>query len=177
MAQPRTISFLNLDGEQVEETYYFQIDMDDAVEMELVRTHGTQIENHLTTVFREGNIPEIVRTMKEMLFAGVGLREGNLLVKDEKVKRQFKYGGAFKQLFAELMEEDNAGADFFVSMMPVQIQKQLKDELSKTYSKEELLAMSDEEFDRVAGTDTKKMPVEHMQIAFLRRTGGSTEAA
>jgi hypothetical protein len=178
MAVKRTISFTDIDGNPKEEEYIFALDLDDAVEMKLVAEKGSEMEGYLTRIFKEVNVPEIVKTMKDMLFASVGRREGNLLVKDEQVKREFRYGGAYKQLFAELMEEmDSGAAEFFINIMPDQVQKQMKAELDKVYTKEELLAMTDEEFDKIAGTDTKKMSVEHFQIAFERRASHKNEAA
>jgi hypothetical protein len=169
MAVKRTIRFTDINGEQQEQEYYFALDLDDAVEMRLVNK-GAELESYLTKIFKEVNVPEIVKTMKDMLFASVGRREGNLMIKDENVKREFMYGGAYKQLFNELMEEmDKGAAEFFISIMPEQVQKQINEESARVYTKEELLAMTEEEFDRVAGTDPKKMSTEHFQIAFDRR--------
>lgn len=164
----RNISFQDLDGNPVEEEWYFELSEADAAEMDLA--HHENVEAYLTDILERKDSKSWMAVLKEIMIAAVGKREGKLLVKDDAIRREFKFGGAYKQFFSELIEMEDAGNQFFVSVMPQNIQAKVAEELNKKYSKEELLAMTDEEFAKVAGTDVAEMSKEHMQIAFVRKT-------
>jgi hypothetical protein len=168
MAVKRTIRFLDLDGEPVEQDWYFSLGKTDALEMDLV--HHEDVAEYLNDILKNKDSRKLLEVWKELLFRSVGKREGNLLVKNDEVLREFKQGGAYEQFFSELVEADDAGAEFFLSIMPADVQVKVVEEQNKTYTKDELMSMTDDEFAQVAGRDVTEMSKEHMQIAFLRKT-------
>lgn len=166
-AVKREISFKNLDGEDVTETWYFSLDEEDAANTDLA--HRPDLSEYLSTVDKNRDAKEVMNIWKTLLWASVGKREGNLLIKDEKVLREFKFGGAYKQLFAELVEDPDAGMHFFLKIMPDKVQKQVAAETSKTYNTDEMMAMSDEEFDKIFGTDDTKWDRDVLLVAMRRK--------
>lgn len=171
MPVKRVISHNDLDGNPVSEAWYFSLGKTDALEMDLA--HHENVEQYLTDLIKDAkkNSREILKVWKELLFSSVGQREGNLLVKDESIVRKFRYSGAYEQLLGELMDEDDAGASFFVSIMPQDIQERIADKKDKQYTKDEMLSMTDAEFDSNIGTDLRVMTKEQQLVAFQRRTG------
>jgi hypothetical protein len=178
MAVKRSITVTDLDDNEVTEDWYFSLGRTDVLEMNVVHDYA-DVPAYLTSIMKDaGNHSrEILDLWKEMLFHSVGQREGNLLVKDEAIVRKFRFSGAFEKFLGELLEEDDAGASFFMSIMPSDVQEQIKTNQSKVYEKEEMLAMTDEEFDRLIGTDLRDMTKEQQLIAFQRRSGGKADAA
>jgi hypothetical protein len=163
----RTISFIDIDGNPVEEDWYFSLDEADAAETDIA--HRKDLAEYLASIQKNKDTKELLDVWRQLLFAAVGKREGKLLIKGPEIVREFRFGGAYKQFFSQIIEMDDAGFEFFNSIMPEKIQKQVQEEQNKTYSKDELLSMSNEEFDRVVGTDESKMSREHLLIAFQRR--------
>lgn len=169
MAVRRTIVFPDLDGNMTEKEYYFQLGKTDALEMDI--THEKDPAAFMKAIVEDKDSRKMLAVWKELLFRSVGVREGNRLVKNEDVLNEFRESGAYEQFFSDLIEMDDAGASFFVSIMPADIQKQVQEQsATRIYSKQELLDMTDAEFDAVAGTDVRNMTPEHMQIAFQRRS-------
>lgn len=172
MAVKRTISHPDLDGNPVSEDWYFSLGKTDVLEMNVVHDYE-DVPAYLASILKDAknHSREILDLWKEMLFNAVGQREGNLLVKDDAIRRKFKFSGAYEQFLGELMDEDDAGASFFMSIMPSDVQARISEETQKVYTKEEMLAMTDEEFDRHIGTDLRDMTKEQQLIAFQRKTG------
>lgn len=174
-AVKRTISFKNLDGQDVSEDWYFSLDEADAAELDLA--HRKDLAEYLADIDKNKNTKEMLNVWRALLFASVGKRDGNLLVKDETTLRQFKFGGAYKQMFAELVESPDAGAEFFVSIMPDKVQKQVAAEQAKTYTTDEMMAMSDEEFDAAFGTDDTAWDKPVLLAAMRRKNSKNAPAA
>jgi hypothetical protein len=167
MAVKRTISFVNLDGVAVDQDWYFALDEADASEMDLA--FKKDLPKYLAEIQENEDGKELLHVMREILFASAGKREGNLLIKDASTRRQFKFGGAYKQLFSELLESDDGGMPFFLSIMPAKVQAQVAAEAGKTYSKEDMLGMTEDEFKKVFGTDETKYTQEQLLVAFHHR--------
>lgn len=165
----KTISFKNISGEDVTEDWYFSLDESDAVDMELV--HRPDVEDFLTDIVKNRDSRNLLDVYKQVLFASVGKKVDNLFVKDEQTLREFKFGGAYRQLFSELLEMDDAGAEFFNAFMPEKFMQQAREQAEKVWTEDELLAMTDEEFAAVAGRDEKDWSREHLLIAMKRKVG------
>lgn len=172
MAVKRTISHEDLDGNPISEDWYFTLGKTDVLEMDIVHEHD-DVPAYLASILKDAknHSREILELWKEMLFRSVGQRKGNLLVKDEATLQKFRYSGAYEQFLGELLDEEDAGASFFMSIMPKEVQNQITQEQTKVWTKDEMLAMSDEEFDRHFGTDLRDMTKEQQLVAFQRRTG------
>lgn len=169
MAVKRTIHFKDIDGNDVEEDWYFSLDKSDVLDMDIV--HHENVEEYLAEILKNKDSRRMLELWRELIFRSVAKREANLLVKDDEVLREFKFGGAYRQFFSEILEMEDAGAAFFMSIMPADIQAKVAQEQAREYSKDELLEMTDEEFAKVAGKDETSMSREHLLIAFQRRNG------
>jgi hypothetical protein len=168
MAVKRTIRFRDLDGNLVEQDWYFSLGTTDALEMGLVSHED--VAAYLNDVLKSRDSLKLLEAWKELLFRSVGWREGNLLVKGAEVIREFKQGGAFEQLLSELLEAEDAGAEFFLAIMPDDVQEKIAEHKNRRYSKEELLAMTDDEFAQIAGDDESEMSREFLMIAIQRKS-------
>lgn len=165
----KTISFTNMfTKEPVTEDWYFSLDESDAIDMELM--HRPDVQEYVSGAVKNRQSRDLTSIFKEILFASVGRNVDNMFVKDTDTIRQFKYGGAFRQLFSEILEMDDAGAEFFAAMMPDRVVAEAKEQIAKQWTEDELLAMTDDEFKAVAGLDEKDWSREHLLIGFKRKT-------
>ena len=172
-AVKRKITFTDPDGVEVTEDWWFQFDESDAVEMDYVHDllKMDNPQKYLDDIAKNKDTKTLLGLWRELLLASAGKRDGKLIDKDKAVVRQFRYGGAYRALFSELISEDDAGASFFRDIMPERVQKQMHEEVTRRYSDEELYAMSDDEFYKAAGTDkVEEMDKRFLPIAFRRRT-------
>lgn len=170
MAVKRTISHNDLDGNPVSEDWYFTLGKTDVLEMDVVHDHE-DVPAYLAAILKDAknHSRDILELWKEMLFRSVGQREGNLLVKDDAILRKFRYSGAYEQFLSELLDEDDAGASFFMAIMPKEIQDRVSAEQNKKYEKEEMLAMTDAEFSKAFGTDETAWDREVLVVAMQRQ--------
>jgi hypothetical protein len=173
----RTISVPTADGGFENEDWYFNVEEADLIDVDLI--HEKNPGEYLTKLIEDGNSRELLHHWRQILFAGVGKRVDNRIEKSPEIQREFKTRGAFGAFFADLIRQDDAGANFIYEIMPDSFRQEMKPKTAEDYTRDELVAMSDEEFDRVAGTDLKKMPPAVMQVAYQRqmqKKGGADAA-
>lgn len=171
MAVKRSITHPDLDNKLVTEDWYFSLGKTDVLEMNLVHDYE-DVPAYLASILKDAknHSREILDLWKEMLFHSVGQRQDNLLIKDEAVLRKFRYGGAYEQFLSELMDEDDAGASFFMAIMPADVQEKIAAENEKSYTKDEMLAMTEEEFTKAFGADQTAWDREVLLVAMQRKS-------
>ena len=172
------ISFTNPDGERVTETWWFELDETDAIEMDIIHELIQQgdPETYLRGIVERKDSRALLNLWREMLVASVCKREGKLLVKGPEIVKEFRFGGAYRQFFSELITSEDAGASFFVKIMPQRLHQQGEPEKAPDYSNTELLAMSDEDFYKAAGTsDLREMDKRFTTLAMNRLSNKKLE--
>lgn len=167
MAAKHSITFQNIDNETITEDWYFSLTEADVAKLPFMRDGNH--EEKLAEIARNKNAFDWLEILKMVIFASVGRREGNLLIKDEETKRHFEYGGAYTEFFSQLLQSEDAGYGFFKSTLPDRLLKQLEEKQSHEYTEAEMLAMTDEEFEKAFGKDESKYSKELLLIAFRRK--------
>ncbi|QEQ93912.1 hypothetical protein SEA_KARDASHIAN_47 [Streptomyces phage Kardashian] len=171
-AARKEITFTTPDGVQKTEEWWFELDETDAIEMDVIHDLIQQgnPEEYLKGIVDRKDSRALLNLWRDMLIASVCQREGDLLVKSPEITKQFRFGGAYRQFFSELITSDDAGASFFVQIMPQRLHQQEAGQ-TREPTNEELLAMSDEDFYKAAGsTDVRDMDKRFMTLAMQRKT-------
>lgn len=167
-AVKKDITYVDLDGNQVTKEYYFQFGRTDAIEMDFA--HMEDVPKYLKHITEGNDTRELLKFWKDLLFHSVAIRKGDILVKDPEVARQFVGSGAYEEFFVEMIQEsEDGGMSFFLSIMPKDVQERNAAEQAKTYTDDEKLAMSDEEFARVCGSKPSEMSKHDLELAYQRR--------
>lgn len=125
----KAISYQNLDGEEVTEEYYFQLTKAEVAERALIEGDG--YADRLKALSVETDGAKIIAHFKEILQSAVGRREGQLFIKDESIRRQFMYSGAYDAFFMELLENEDSGAAAIRAMLPKEAHEAIDKELAK----------------------------------------------
>lgn len=175
MPVKKVIRFNDIDGNPVEQEYYFTLGKSDVVDMDFA--HSGDPKAYLQEIIDKKDSRQFLKLWRELLFRSVGKRDGNLLVKNETVLQEFKYSGAYEELFSELLQNDDGGTEFFMSIMPADVQEKIAEESAREYTKDQLLSMSQADFDRIVGTDEATMSREHLLIAFQRKNLAEPQSA
>lgn len=122
----KDITYQNLDGQDVTETFYFQITKAEVIEKAAIKGEDYADRLRKLTVERDG--AEIMREFKALLTESVGRREGQLFIKDESIRNQFLFSGAWDSFFLKLIESPDSGAKELQSIFPKDVQDQIAKE-------------------------------------------------
>jgi len=174
----RTIRYTDLNGESKSVDYWFSLGKTDAIELDFV--HRKNPKQYLESIAANQETKNLMEVWKDMLFRAVAIRKNDYLVKNQDVLEEFIGSGAYEQLFNELAESEDGGANFFLSIMPQEVQDNAAaeaEQVNQDYSNDELLAMKDEQFYLIAGTNKfSEMDKRFQLIAWERRENGRMTA-
>lgn len=175
------ITYTGYDDEEYTEDWWFHISESDAAEM--LMSHKGDFQAYLKTISTELDGAEIVKTFRDTVRRSVGRREGKVFNRDKHVADEFMQTPAYTAFFLRLIGDAEFAAKWYTGIFPANMQlAEYKPQLGsvenvplidpvnkKIYDMAELVALSDEDFDKVAGTDIREMSKEYAQAAFTRK--------
>jgi len=114
----KNIKYTDYDGNEREETFYFNISKAELMEMELVQDGG--MVKFLENIVKTLNNKEIVDTFKTIIKVSYGVKspDGKRLIKTPEVWEEFSQTEAYSNLFVELATEDQAASEFINGIIP-----------------------------------------------------------
>lgn len=111
----KTIKYVDLDGNQREETYYFHLSKVELTEMELgLSGNGTKLSQYVQMIVEAQNEKELFRIVKEMVLLAYGQKtpDGRAFEKSEEAKHKFSNTVAFDELISELASDADTLSTF-----------------------------------------------------------------
>lgn len=195
----KTVTYEDFNGNQVTEDFYFHLSKAELMEMELSEEGGFANSLKKIVADADGkNIVETFKWIILQSY-GEKSDDGRRFIKSDELRKEFEQHVAFSEMFIEFATDAKAAAEFIRGVVPAgleqddaAIEKQIAEmqvsqavettpapaleaqqetELSiGDYSREDLLAMPQEEFQRLAGTDPKSMPREVLEVAMQRKS-------
>ena len=177
----KPITFTDFEGATRTETFYFNINEVEIAEMALLHENGPEGAAEFFKELGDSKDPKkILPAMKNIIALAVGERVGEFGFNKEGVADWFMTSPAFSALFMELVQDESGRkiAEFFRGILPGDIARGFgtEDAILPKHSMAELIAMSDDEFDKVAGTDIRNMSRIHLSAAMERRVRKSNDA-
>jgi hypothetical protein len=167
----KKIKYHNLDGQEVEGTYYFNLTKAEAVEMNFSRQGG--VEEYARKIVEAESHGELIELFKDLILKTYGVRDGQRFVKNPELTAEFVETGAYSELFIELATNTDSAIKFFREVVPPDMQSRVDEVVlpgDKQFSDEELLTVSWEDFYASAGgKDDKNWDKRHLLIAFRRK--------
>lgn len=142
----KTITFEDLDGNQITEDFYFHLSKSELVELETSTKLG--LSETLQAIVKEEDHHKLVEHFKKIILAAYGVRseDGRRFIKSQELRDSFEQTDAYSELFIELATQAEAGAAFINGIVPSSISKAVAEaEKSgnkeiKDMTREELLA-------------------------------------
>lgn len=168
---PKVITYKNqFTGEEVSKEYHFALSRAEIAKMQLA--HRGDIVEYFNEIVAKKDGAELIEVYEGLLLKSVGIREGDRLVKSQDIIDEFTQTGAYEELFMELIQSEDAGLGFFMKVFPEGLMEeaQAAENAKKSFTDEELLAMSDDEFMAVAGPNPMKWSKHHTALAMQRKT-------
>lgn len=187
----KTIEFKNLDGETISRDFYFNLTLPEITEMQHSMKEG--LSEYWMDIVNRKDAGALLAAYKDFVSRAYGVRDadGITFLKSEEISRRFLQSDAYTQLFLECFganASDDAFTTFMRGVIPDEVASQIpetlpspedfpkttnKEKTLEDYSRAELLAMPQEQFDKLAGTDPQKMSREALSVAMQRRTQSS----
>lgn len=108
----KTIKFLDLDDNEVEETFYFNLSQAEITEMELSKKGG--LSAYLLGIIASEDGELIMAAFKDLICKSVGKRsmDGRRFIKNQEVVDEFVQSDAYSKFFMELVTDAGAASDF-----------------------------------------------------------------
>ena len=108
----KTIKFVDYNGDEREEDFYFNFTEAELSELELSVQGG--LKQKIETIVKSKDMPEIIKIFKEIILKSYGEKspDGRQFVKSEELARAFSFTPAYSKLFMELASDADAASAF-----------------------------------------------------------------
>lgn len=114
----KSITYQDFNGDQVTETFYFNLTKTELIDMELKYNDGMTktLERIISTQDPKVMIPEF----QKLILASYGVKseDGKRFIKSEVLREEFSQMAAYDALFMELATDDKAAAAFVNGIVP-----------------------------------------------------------
>lgn len=160
----KTITYNDLDNNEVTEDFYFNLTMAELTKMQLTAEGG--MEAYLTKVIQSNSGADIIKAFDEILGMAYGRRseDGKTFVKKPEYYEQFKGTEAYSQLFMELVTDADASARFMGGLVPANLAAQVRASIKTTHPGNAEGFLSSEDF----GHDVEAKDYSKLTAAELR---------
>lgn len=114
----KTIKYVNFNGEEVEEDFYFNLTKAEVMEMQLGTAGG--YAEYLQKLVGAKDVPAIVAAFKTIILKAYGVKsaDGRRFEKSEELSREFEQTEAYSELYMELLQNGKACEEFVKGVMP-----------------------------------------------------------
>jgi hypothetical protein len=117
----RDITYENVDGETVTESFYFNLTKTEIIDLQFGVTGG--LEKSIQRIIETKDIKAVVDEIKNIILSSYGVRDGNRFIKSNAIREEFIQILAYDALFMELMTNEEAAADFIKGITPKDMQE------------------------------------------------------
>lgn len=114
----KTMTYIDYNGEERTEDFYFNLSQAELMEMELSTTGG--ISEMIQNVIKAKDRPAIVKIFKDLVLQSYGEKspDGKRFMKSKEISNGFAQTEAYSNLFMELATDEKAAADFVNGVVP-----------------------------------------------------------
>lgn len=117
----KTIKYEDFDGNQREESFYFNLTKSELTEMELSATGG--LTKMIEKIVETQDGARIISIFKELILKAYGEKspDGRRFIKSPELSEAFSQTGAYDVLFMELATDADKASDFIKAVIPADI--------------------------------------------------------
>lgn len=108
------------EGTQVTQTYYFNMNESEFMEMDAEYTSNTGMgfSETIKTIIASEDPIKLFPIMREIIHRSIGYRDGESFMKSEEYWNKFYHSPAYNALLQEIMSSDKANVDFLMGILP-----------------------------------------------------------
>ena len=117
----KTIKFVDYDGNEREENFYFNLTESEIIEMEFSTTGG--LTQMIEKIIETKDSSRIMSIFKEILLKAYGEKsaDGRRFIKSKELSEEFSQTPAYNQLFMELATDAKKASDFVNALVPFDV--------------------------------------------------------
>ena len=114
----KTMTYMDYDGNERTEDFYFNFNKAEIAQMELGVTGG--LSEKLKRIVATKDIPKVVEMLKEIVLKSYGEKspDGKRFIKSQELSEAFSQTEAFSDLYLELATNEDAAAAFINAIIP-----------------------------------------------------------
>ena len=123
----KTITYVDYNGTERTEDFYFNLSKAEIMEMEMGTTGG--LAEMIKKVVDAKDAPAIIKIFKDLVLKAYGEKslDGRRFIKSEALSNEFSQTEAYAQIFMELATDADKASEFVKGIIPAEIEKQLPD--------------------------------------------------
>ena len=127
----KTIKYVDYNGVEREEDFYFDLSKAEITEMELSQDGG--MSNLIQKIVNTKDMPSLIKIFKKLILKSYGEKsaDGRRFIKSEQLSTEFTQTPAYSELFMELATDEKAAANFINSIVPQEISEKSKELAAK----------------------------------------------
>ena len=127
----KTIKYVDYNGVEREEDFYFDLSKAEITEMELSEDGG--MSNLIQKIVNTKDMPSLIKIFKQLILKSYGEKsaDGRRFIKSEQLSTEFTQTPAYSELFMELATDEKAAANFINSIVPQEISEKSKELAAK----------------------------------------------
>lgn len=113
-----TITYVDYNGTERTEDFYFNLTKAEIMEMEMGTTGG--LAEMINRIVAAQDAPAIIKIFKDLVLKAYGEKsaDGKRFIKSEELSTAFSQTGAYDQLFMKLATDSEAAANFVNGIVP-----------------------------------------------------------
>lgn len=110
----KKVKYINFNGEEKEQTLYFNLNEVEAVRLQ-ASLGGQTLDDYVLGLDPENDPGEVMNFFEKLLSMSYGQRDedGEFFDKSEDIRARFLNSAAYSSLFMEFLQDTDSAADFF----------------------------------------------------------------
>ena len=114
----KTITYMDYNGAERTEDFYFNLTKAEVMEMEMSTAGG--LAEMINRVVAAKDVTAIIKIFKELILKAYGIKspDGKRFIKSKEIADEFTQTEAYSQLFMELATDADAAAQFVNGIVP-----------------------------------------------------------
>ena len=127
----KTNKYVDYNGVEREEDFYFDLSKAEITEMELSQDGG--MSNLIQKIVNTKDMPSLIKIFKQLILKSYGEKsaDGRRFIKSEQLSTEFTQTPAYSELFMELATDEKAAANFINSIVPQEVSEKSKELAAK----------------------------------------------
>jgi len=133
----KLINYVDYDGKERSENFYFNLTKAELMDMELGTVGGMQ--QLIQLIIDKQDVPEIIKAFKKIIMMSYGEKspDGRRFIKSDALSEAFAQTEAYSNLYMELISDASAAAAFINGIVPADVAARTKAEQEKEEVKDE----------------------------------------
>lgn len=123
----KTITYVDYDGNERTEDFYFNLSKAELMEMQLSVDSG--LTKVIEKIAKEKKVSKIAEIFKDLILKSYGEKsdDGKRFIKSKELRDGFEQTEAYSILYMELATDANAAIEFMKGIVPSDLSAQMKD--------------------------------------------------